>query len=58
MATEEHNIGTYREFADNILPYIAENNYNVVQLMVRFFVILIPLEQPLESRNIQNFLSL
>lgn len=33
MATEEHRVGTYREFADDILPRIAKLGYNVVQLM-------------------------
>lgn len=33
MATEEHRVGTYREFADNILPRVAALGYNVVQLM-------------------------
>ena len=33
MATEEHRVGSYREFADDILPRIAKLGYNVVQLM-------------------------
>jgi len=33
MATEEHRVGTYREFADIVLPRIARGGYNVVQLM-------------------------
>ncbi|WP_426061917.1 alpha amylase C-terminal domain-containing protein [Hymenobacter sp. B1770] len=33
MATEEGRVGTYREFADNILPRIAAGGYNTVQLM-------------------------
>ena len=33
MAQEEEKVGTYREFADNILPRIAENGYNTVQIM-------------------------
>ena len=33
MATEAERIGTYREFADNILPRIADAGYNAVQLM-------------------------
>lgn len=33
MATEERRVGTYREFADNILPRIREDGYNTVQLM-------------------------
>ncbi|KAL0251254.1 hypothetical protein GEMRC1_000467 [Eukaryota sp. GEM-RC1] len=33
MATEEYRVGTYREFADLVLPHIAEFGYNAVQLM-------------------------
>ncbi len=33
MATEEERVGTYREFADNILPRIKALGYNTVQLM-------------------------
>lgn len=33
MATEENRVGTYREFADNILPKIKNLGYNCVQLM-------------------------
>ena len=33
MATEEERIGTYREFADNVLPRIRKLGYNTVQLM-------------------------
>ncbi|MCL4169670.1 UNVERIFIED_CONTAM: hypothetical protein GTU68_021396, partial [Idotea baltica] len=33
MATEENRVGTYREFADEVLPRIARLGYNVVQLM-------------------------
>lgn len=33
MATEKNRVGTYREFADDILPRIARLGYNVVQLM-------------------------
>lgn len=33
MATEEERVGTYREFADNILPRIKDLGYNCVQLM-------------------------
>ena len=33
MAGEEERIHTYREFADNVLPRIAELGYNVVQIM-------------------------
>lgn len=33
MSSEESKISTYREFADNILPHIADGGYNTVQLM-------------------------
>jgi 1,4-alpha-glucan branching enzyme len=33
MATEEEKIGTYREFAENIIPIIKKSGYNTVQLM-------------------------
>ena len=33
MAQEEGKVGTYREFADNILPRIKRAGYNTVQLM-------------------------
>ena len=33
MATEEYRIGTYREFADRVLPRIKTLGYNTVQLM-------------------------
>ena len=33
MATKEQRVGTYREFADNILPRIKKVGYNAVQLM-------------------------
>lgn len=33
MATEEERVGTYREFAENVLPRIAASGYNAVQLM-------------------------
>ncbi|YCM44100.1 alpha amylase C-terminal domain-containing protein [Verrucomicrobiaceae bacterium 227] len=33
MATEQNRVGTYREFADDVLPRIARLGYNVVQLM-------------------------
>ncbi|MBU6121072.1 alpha amylase C-terminal domain-containing protein [Hymenobacter siberiensis] len=33
MATEESRVGTYREFAENILPRIEADGYNTVQLM-------------------------
>ena len=33
MATEDERVGTFREFADNIIPKIADASYNTVQLM-------------------------
>ena len=33
MATEEERVGSYREFADNILPRIEAGGYNTIQLM-------------------------
>ena len=33
MAQERPGVGTYREFADRILPVIARDGYNTVQLM-------------------------
>lgn len=33
MAQETHGVGTYREFADNILPRIKETGYTCLQLM-------------------------
>ncbi|HEY8735054.1 MAG TPA: alpha-amylase family glycosyl hydrolase [Puia sp.] len=33
MAQEVEGVGTYREFADNILPRIKEGGYNAIQLM-------------------------
>lgn len=33
MATEDERVGSYREFADHILPRIAADGYNTVQLM-------------------------
>ena len=33
MATEEYRVGTYREFADNVLPRVKELGYNTIQLM-------------------------
>ena len=33
MATEEERIGTYLEFAENMLPRIKRDGYNTVQLM-------------------------
>lgn len=33
MATEDERVGSFREFADNILPYVADIGYNVIQVM-------------------------
>ena len=33
MATKERKVGTYREFADNVIPRIKKVEYNAVQLM-------------------------
>ena len=33
MATKDKRVGTYREFADNIIPRIKKTGYNAVQLM-------------------------
>ena len=33
MATEEYRVGTYREFADNVLPRVKYLGYNTIQLM-------------------------
>ncbi len=33
MAQEEGRVGTYREFADNVLPQILDGGYNTIQLM-------------------------
>jgi 1,4-alpha-glucan branching enzyme len=33
MCGEEEKISTYREFADNVLPHIADAGYNTIQLM-------------------------
>jgi len=33
MATEQERIGTFREFADSVLPRIVRAGYNIVQLM-------------------------
>uniref|UniRef100_A0A182JHK2 1,4-alpha-glucan branching enzyme n=1 Tax=Anopheles atroparvus TaxID=41427 RepID=A0A182JHK2_ANOAO len=33
IATEEYSVGTYRNFADNIVPRIAKLGYNTIQVM-------------------------
>lgn len=33
IATSEWGVGTYRHFADNIIPRIAKQNYNAIQVM-------------------------
>jgi len=33
MATEEERVGTFREFADRLVPRIARSGYNIIQLM-------------------------
>ena len=33
MASEDHRIATYREFADNVIPHIRAGGYNTIQLM-------------------------
>ncbi len=33
MAQEKEGVGTYREFADNVLPRIKKNGYNCLQMM-------------------------
>ena len=33
MASEDHRIATYREFADNVLPHVKDLGYNTIQLM-------------------------
>ena len=33
MAQEEGKVGSYREFADNILPHVKQAGYNTIQLM-------------------------
>ncbi len=33
MAQEEGRVGTYREFADNVLPHVKQAGYNTIQLM-------------------------
>ena len=33
MAQETEKVGTYKEFSETILPYIADSGYNTIQLM-------------------------
>jgi len=33
MATEDYNVGTYRDFREKILPHVVESGYNTLQLM-------------------------
>ena len=33
MAQEKEAVGSYKEFEENILPYIKENGYNTIQIM-------------------------
>ena len=33
MSQEEGKVGTYREFADNVLPHVKKAGYNTIQLM-------------------------
>ena len=33
MSSEEGKIASYREFADNVLPHVADAGYNTIQLM-------------------------
>ena len=33
MATEQEKVGSYREFQENILPRIAKDGYNAIQIM-------------------------
>ena len=33
MAQEEGKVGSYREFADNVLPHVKHGGYNTIQLM-------------------------
>ncbi len=33
MATEQEKVGTYNEFTDNVLPRIAADGYNAIQIM-------------------------
>ena len=33
MSQEEGKVGSYREFADNVLPWVKECGYNTIQLM-------------------------
>jgi len=33
MATEDHSVGTYREFREQVLPHVVNAGYNTLQLM-------------------------
>ncbi|CRK98126.1 CLUMA_CG011494, isoform A [Clunio marinus] len=33
IATEDYGIGSYRNFADNVIPRIVKQNYNTIQVM-------------------------
>ena len=33
MSQEEGKVGSYREFADNVLPHVKKSGYNTIQLM-------------------------
>jgi 1,4-alpha-glucan branching enzyme len=33
IATEKHEVGSYRNFADNVIPRIVKQNYNTIQVM-------------------------
>ena len=33
MSQEEGKVGSYKEFADNVLPHVKETGYNTIQLM-------------------------
>ena len=33
MATEEHKVGSYAEFRENVLPHVVRSGYNTLQLM-------------------------
>lgn len=33
IATKEYNVGSYRNFADNVIPRIVHQGYNAIQVM-------------------------